>query len=166
MNFGRSITLPLLVLSCWLLGSCGEHDLGEAFELVPGTREVLAYDRCISIAPDGEFMVFLTDSVSDGGSARNWHFGICSMEIRSGVVRQHYLSDTIQEYTRTDVRRFIANYGLLDSFAPDSWRDEKFFVYTPDGCLRIDPRTDAMEVGKWSCSKGLEASGYVQREFC
>ena len=152
----------IVVTAIWC--GCDKLDGNSILTKIPGTEGVDVWHPSLSLSPDGEFMVFITDSDRYENNGHRFDYQIESLKLRTGEVRRHHPSVDISKTVLERINRTRNTTGFDYSFREDSWRDGKFYIWV-DRCIEIDPRREEYIDVSYECPQGLRSSDRVEREY-
>lgn len=146
----RRRRIPILVstlfLVVWSSGGCGGDPSLDPRDRVPGTESVIPAADCLSLAPDGRWLVFVedTDRVSANGEQPDsrWpRYRPVSLDLTTGQRTVHHCPADLEFGLPHPPA--LQNRAVAESFKPYAWRDGRFYglnvVDSRHRCLVLDP---------------------------
>lgn len=141
-----SILVLALFLAAWSSNGCGGGPSLDPQDRVPGTESVIPSADCLSVAPDGRWLVFVEDTErvpNNGGQPdSHWpHYRPVSLDLTTGQRTVHHCPADLEFGLPHPPA--LQNRAVAESFKPYAWRDGRFYglnvVDSRHRCLVLDP---------------------------
>jgi len=142
----NAILALVLVLAAWGSGGCGGDPSLDPRDRVPGTESVIPAADCLSLAPDGRWLVFVEDTArvpanGDSLDSRWPRYRPVSLDLTTGQRTVHHCAADLEFGLPHPPA--LQNLSDAKGFKPHAWRDGRFYglnvVDSRHRCLVLDP---------------------------
>lgn len=154
-----------LLLAAWSSGGCRGGPSLDPQDRVPGTESVIPAADCLSLSPDGRWLVFVEDTerVPNNGAPpeSHWpHYRPVSLDLTTGQRTVHHCPADLEFGLPHPPA--LQNRAVAESFKPHAWRDGRFYglnvVDSRHRCLVLDPGRSDLAVDAQPELRHLQSS--------